>query len=819
MDAGAELLEAPDPELMATRASEADLVIPSPGVRPDHPAIVAATVAGVPVRSEVDVAVERLRARTPPPCLVAVTGTNGKTTVTTMIARCARRPASAARRWATSDARSSRPPEDEADVVVAEVSTFQLEFTTDAFVPDVAVLLNVAQDHIDWHDTVEDYAAAKARVFAHQGPGDVLIVNHDDPVAWDLARSARAQVVPYTRGEPEPGGYGVADGMLVGPEGVLAPVPASGAAHDVDNGLAAAAASLRAGADVSAVARTLAGWTGLPHRVQFVGDVDGVQYVDDSKATNGHAAASALEGFEHVVLIAGGRDRSRDLGLLRKFAPRLRAVVAIGEATDTVVAVFDGLVPVERATSMHRAVRTAASRAQTGDTVLLSPGCAPLDWYPDYEARGDDFAREVVDLALDVEGAGTSTRRRARSRARASPEAERPRPHAREAATARTEPTEGAEAQVAVAVTSTATLLVATVAVLNLVGVVMVLSASSVASLTDYGSPWYFFLRTCSGPCSASRVRVRAALRLPRLAAMDPAAGPPQRRAAVRSARPRRRRARRGLAALDRRRDAALPADRAGEARAAALRGRSRGASGGGGPRLAPRRAADRPRPRGFRRAGDEGARHGLGVGARPRRGRGARRGGSRSSPPARRWPPPVRALTLLAIVEPYRRARMLTFLHPFADSTNAGYQIAQSLIAIGSGGLTGVGLGAGRAKWNFLPNAHTDFIFAIIGEELGLIGCAVVLSLFAVFGFLGMRAALHAPDRFGTLLAAGTTAWIVGQAVINVGAVVGLLPVTGISSVVRVVRGHRARHHDVRGGDPGERRARRTPAGCHARP
>jgi UDP-N-acetylmuramoylalanine--D-glutamate ligase len=399
--AGAELLETPDPALVAARASAVDLVIPSPGVRPDHPAIVAATVAGVPVRSEVDVAIERLRARTSPPRLVAVTGTNGKTTVTTMIAAICEE--SGLRSTAVGNI--GRPiidaTEDEADVVVAEVSTFQLEFTTDAFVPDVAVLLNVAQDHIDWHDTVEDYAAAKARVFAHQGAGHVLIVNRDDPVAWDLAQTARAQVVSYTRGAPEPGGYGVADGALVGPEGVLAALPSSGAAHDIDNGLAAAAAALRAGAEVSAVARTLAGWTGLPHRVQFVADVGGVHYVDDSKATNGHAAASALEGFEHVVLIAGGRDRSRDLGLLRKFAPRLRAVVAIGEATETVEAVFEGLAPVARATSMHRAVRTAAARAQRGDTVLLSPGCASLDWYENYAARGDDFAREVALLAKE----------------------------------------------------------------------------------------------------------------------------------------------------------------------------------------------------------------------------------------------------------------------------------------------------------------------------------------------------------------------------------------------------------------------------------
>src|SRR5262249_56822670 len=130
---------------------------------------------------------------------------------------------------------------------------------------------------------------------------------------------------------------------------------------------------------------------------------------------------------------------------------------------------------------------------------------------------------------------------------------------------------------------------------------------------------------------------------------------------------------------------------------------------------------------------------------------------------------------------EPYRRARMFTFLDPFADSSNAGYQISQSLIALGSGGLTGVGLGASRAKWNFLPNAHTDFIFAIIGEELGLIGCFLVMGLFIAFAILGARAALRSPDRFGALLAAGVTVWVVGQAVINIGAVVGLLPVTGI--------------------------------------
>jgi len=136
---------------------------------------------------------------------------------------------------------------------------------------------------------------------------------------------------------------------------------------------------------------------------------------------------------------------------------------------------------------------------------------------------------------------------------------------------------------------------------------------------------------------------------------------------------------------------------------------------------------------------------------------------------------------TIMAIAEPYRRARILTFLHPTSDASNAGYQILQSMIAFGEGGVTGVGLGAGSAKYHFLPNAHTDFVFSIIGEELGLIGCVVVLALFVAFATFGVSIALRAPDRFGMLLAAGITVWVTAQAAINIGGVTGLLPVSGI--------------------------------------
>ena len=140
-----------------------------------------------------------------------------------------------------------------------------------------------------------------------------------------------------------------------------------------------------------------------------------------------------------------------------------------------------------------------------------------------------------------------------------------------------------------------------------------------------------------------------------------------------------------------------------------------------------------------------------------------------------------VVASFVLGMAEPYRRARMMSFLDPWADADNTGYQVAQSIVGLADGGLTGVGVGASRAKWGFLPNAHTDFIFTIIGEEMGLIGSLLVIGLFVAFAFLGVRAAVRAPDRFGTLIAAGVTAWVGGQAFINIGAVIGMLPVTGV--------------------------------------
>jgi cell division protein FtsW len=149
---------------------------------------------------------------------------------------------------------------------------------------------------------------------------------------------------------------------------------------------------------------------------------------------------------------------------------------------------------------------------------------------------------------------------------------------------------------------------------------------------------------------------------------------------------------------------------------------------------------------------------------------------------------PVVKALGATAVIglivglaEPYRRARLLSFLDPFAHAKGSGYQVVQSLVGLGSGHLYGLGLGGGREKWGLLPNAHTDFIFSVIGEEGGLLGALLIVGLFATLAWYGLRAAVRAPDRFGALLAVAATSWITSQAVINIGAVIGILPVTGI--------------------------------------
>jgi UDP-N-acetylmuramoylalanine--D-glutamate ligase len=400
---GAEIVEHPAPDRLAGLVRGADVVVPSPGVPLRHPALVTANEAGVPVRAEVDLAAEAAAARGK--VLVAVTGTNGKTTVTTLITAMLDSSSGLALGAGNIGLPLLDAAASDARVLVAEVSSFQLACTTEAFRPRVAVLLNVAPDHLDWHGSFDEYAAAKARVFAHQRDRDRLVFNGDDEVATRLAEDAPAQRVAFSL-DSRPDVFRVEHGKLVDPAGTpfaeLDAMPVS-APHDLANALAAAAAAFAAGAARDNVERALREYPRLHHRVARIGNTGGVHYYDDSKATNPHATLSAVAAFDafdgQVVLIAGGRNKGLDLSALRELAPRLRSVVAIGEAASEVQSVFEDAVPVMPAESMAAAVAAAARRAQPGDIVLLSPACASFDWYPSYSARGNDFAREVGRLS------------------------------------------------------------------------------------------------------------------------------------------------------------------------------------------------------------------------------------------------------------------------------------------------------------------------------------------------------------------------------------------------------------------------------------
>lgn len=378
-----------------------DTAIVSPGIPPDTPIMKSLSAAGVRVIGEVEFAYRLARCD-----FVAVTGTNGKTTTTSLLGEMLRRGGVESMVGGNIgtplvDAVRSLGAQ---GAVAVEVSSFQLA-TIETFRPRVAVLLNVAEDHTDWHGTFAAYAAAKGRIFENQTPQDVAVVNADDPVAVGLARDIRARAIPFSGRRVPEGGAGLREGALVVGDQTVASVDDISlvGAAGVEDAVAAAAAAFAFGVDSRSIASALREFAPLPHRLQTVREVDGVTYIDDSKATNPHATISAVRGLTDVVLIAGGRSKGIDLTPLGDLVPPVLAVVALGEARAELTRIFEGVVPVLAVDSMADAVRVAHERANGKGSVLLSPGCASLDMYESYVARGQDFTAEVHKLTSQQE--------------------------------------------------------------------------------------------------------------------------------------------------------------------------------------------------------------------------------------------------------------------------------------------------------------------------------------------------------------------------------------------------------------------------------
>lgn len=371
----------------------------SPGVSSREPFLRGLQAHGVPLVSDIE-----LFARAANRPVVAVTGTNGKSTVVSLVAAMAR----AAGRRVALGGNLGTPALDllgtDVDVYVLELSSFQLERTR-TLAPEVAVVLNVSADHLDRHESVETYAAAKARIYAH---AHHAIVNRDDPRVMDMT-SEREDTVSFGLDEPGRNHYGLRkfDGeswLCRGDEKLMAvdEVPLAGR-HNLANILAAWALGAQTGLDDAVMAAAVREFRPLPHRLVPVGEHAGVRYFDDSKATNVSAACATLESLAApLVVIAGGEGKGQDFApFADALAERARSVVLIGKAARAIATALRDRIPVAFANDMSDAVGLAAALARPGDTVVLAPACASHDMFRDYQARGEAFARAVEVLDGD----------------------------------------------------------------------------------------------------------------------------------------------------------------------------------------------------------------------------------------------------------------------------------------------------------------------------------------------------------------------------------------------------------------------------------
>jgi len=368
---------------------DATLVVTGPGIPPSSEVLAWVVARGLPLWGELE-----LGARVADAPYLAVTGTNGKTTTTALLAACLR--ADGVDAVACGNIGHAFPEAARAGhaALVVEASSFQLALQH-SFHPEVSVLLNLAPDHLDWHGGFDAYAEAKAAIFRLQGSDDTHVGNRDDAAAAALSATAPCERVWFCEGRPSRGEVGYVGERLTGhlsKEALdLGPVPDVVAGFRA-NAAAAAAGALAFGVDAEAVRRGIAGFEPPRHRGEDVAEVDGVRFIDNSKATNVHAALAALDMVDDAVLIAGGRAKGVDLSPLAQRAGRLRAAVVLGEAAPDLVRVFDGLVPTIVVDTVERAVVEAFAVARPGGTVLLAPACASWDQFSGYAERGDRFA-------------------------------------------------------------------------------------------------------------------------------------------------------------------------------------------------------------------------------------------------------------------------------------------------------------------------------------------------------------------------------------------------------------------------------------------
>ncbi len=381
---------------------DADMVVANPAVRPDSEYLALARHSGVPVETEINLFFELCPAR-----IIGVTGTAGKTTTVSMIAHALRGPGvwvgGNIGRSLLSDVHNMTGHA----LVILELSSAQLHrLGPTGRAPGISLVTNISENHLDWHGSMERYVAAKK--FIVSKPTTVAVLNYDDETLRGWARDCAANVLFFsTIGQIREGVF-VRNGRLVARFGNqdtavldLREMKVPGA-HNVANAAAAVAACAAAGADPAKAGAALGTFEGAEHRLEFVRQINGVRYFNDSKATTPASSLAALRSFdEPTVLILGGRDKGVDYARLADEAARCRAVVLVGEMAPRLQALLAERAPeleCVRAESVEGAALAAANLARPGDVVLFSPACTSYDMFKNFEERGRVFKRVVASI-------------------------------------------------------------------------------------------------------------------------------------------------------------------------------------------------------------------------------------------------------------------------------------------------------------------------------------------------------------------------------------------------------------------------------------
>jgi UDP-N-acetylmuramoylalanine--D-glutamate ligase len=374
-------------------------VVPSPGIPPDNALLVEALQRNIPVVSEIELAYWVLKVP-----LIAVTGTNGKTTTTTLlgeILKSSGKKVFVGGNIGTPLIEYAEGPQDD-DFVVAEISSFQLQWIK-KFRPFIAVLLNITNDHINYHGSFAEYRRIKTRIFANQTKEDFAILNASDPQQEDIDRVINAQVLKFSSKKA------LRKGIFIKNKNIVLRIPGKNeeqyplnimslpGLHNAENAMAAIAAARFCGCGQENIIKAVSAFRGLPHRIEFAGEKNSIKFYDDSKGTNVDSVVRALETFSKpVILLLGGRDKNGDFESLKPLIKtKAKKVILFGEARDRIASLIGEEKPVLKKTKLREAVETAYEGARSGDVILLSPGCASFDEFANYKERGN-FFKDVV---------------------------------------------------------------------------------------------------------------------------------------------------------------------------------------------------------------------------------------------------------------------------------------------------------------------------------------------------------------------------------------------------------------------------------------